>query len=244
MATTGELTQAHIEAEARLRLITAAAVAQAWSDLGSYDEEDVPIFLGRALPLVLAAQRASILLTTAYLARTVERPAANVDVPKLIAGLRNGTPPETVYRRPFVSVWTDLKEHRPYDDAVRKAQARAESAAAMDVRLAMTHTLRDVGRREDIIVGYKRVPDPGACPYCVLIAGRRYLTEELQPGHPHCGCSVAPILESERGQFTGKRENDLRITGNGLTVAVREHGELGPLLMDASHDFTFEDDFS
>lgn len=232
------LAQAHIEAERRLRLIAARAIANAWQALGSYDEPDVARFLQIALPLVEAAQRQSVNLTTAYLARAIDRPAVGLDIAALIAGLRGGTAPSVVYRRPFVTVWSALADHKPYPDAVRTGMARATAAVETDVQLAMTHTLREVGSRESLILGYRRVPDATACEFCRLIAGRRYLTEDLQPVHAHCGCGVDVITDANRGDFTGNAENDLAIEG----VAVRQHGELGPVLVSPDHAFTGPDD--
>jgi hypothetical protein len=229
-----ELAQAHIAAEARLRLAVAGAALAIWTQLPSYDRPDVPNFLRVLLPILEAGKRQSVALTRAYLARATDRPVAPIDVPQVLAGLRNGTPPEVVYERPFIQTWTDLKAGKPFEDAVRSAGARVESSAATDIQLAMTHTLRAVGEADDTILGFRRVPDPGACPFCVLIAGRRYLTSDLQPVHARCGCSVAPITAANRGDFIGKRENDLALPAG---VAVGEHGELGPVLHDPAHSF-------
>lgn len=237
MATEEELAQAHIEAERRLRIIAATAAVNAWLALPSYDREDIPNFLSVVLPILEAAKRQSVALTRAYLARAVERPVAPVDVNAILAGIRNGTTPEEVYSRPFVDVWSGLKQRKPFEEAVRGAAARVEASAAMDVQLAMTHTLRAVGQADDTILGYRRVPDPGACGFCVLIAGRRYLVEDLQPAHPRCGCSCAPITAENRGDFTGKRENDLSLPPG---VAIHEHGEYGPVVGDPNHDFLSE----
>jgi hypothetical protein len=110
----------------------------------------------------------------------------------------------------------------------------------MDVQLAMRQTLVTVGEQTDQIVGYQRVPDPGACAFCTLVAGQRYHTAELMPVHNHCGCGVDVITAETRGDFTGKRENDQTSTvgDDGTVSRVVEHGELGPLLVDGTDHFT------
>lgn len=240
----GALTAAHIQAEARLRQLTVQAIAAAWAALGSYDERDVPAFLAAAVPVVAAAQRQSVSLTAAYLARAIDRPAVGVDIDSLLAGLRNGTPSTTVYRRPFVSVWTALRDEQPYDSAVAAGLERATGSAAMDVQLAMTHTLREIGGREDLILGYRRVPDADACSFCRLIAGQRYTTDQLMPVHNRCGCGVGVITEANRGDFTGNPENDLSVTRDDVSAVVRDHGELGPLVVNGAHAFTGPADLS
>lgn len=54
----------------------------------------------------------------------------------------------------------------------------------------------------------------------------------------NCGCGVDVITEANRGDFTGKPENDLSATRDGMTAAVEEHGELGPLLVNGDQHFT------
>ncbi len=246
--------QAHIAAQTALQAIAVAGVAAAWDSLPHYDDANVPAFLARVVPLILAAQVQSVALTNAFLARVMRRPPLGLDVSQLTgAAIRRATPaviqaaglpmnattvpPDVVYRRPFVDVWSALAKQTPWIDAVAAGRERATGTAAMDVQNAMRHTLRAVGESDDLILGYRRVPDADACPFCRLIAGRRYLTADLMEVHPRCRCGVDVITEANRGDFTGKRENDLAITRGGITAAVADHGELGALLVDGDHDF-------
>lgn len=226
-----QLAHAHIEAQRRLREIASTLVASVWAGLPGYDEENVDQFLKQAVPLALAAQGQSVSLTEAFLARAIRRQPLGVDRAALIgAGARAGTPPEQVYRRPFVTVWSALQAGSQWDDAVSQGLARATSTAATDVQLAMRGTLREVGEADDLILGYQRVPDGNACNFCQLAAGQRYHSSDLMPIHSHCGCGVDVITGTQRPNFSGKLEND--------QVAVAEHGELGPVLVDPAHDFT------
>jgi hypothetical protein len=234
------LVAAHIEAQARLRTVAAAAAAGAWTGLPGYDAADVARFLALVVPLVRAAQRQSVALTAAYLARAIDRPVFGVDAANIIESVRGGVPAGTVYRRPFVTVWSALGDHTPYEDAVAQGLHRVTSSVATDVQLAMTHTLREVGESQDLILGYRRVPDAGACAFCVLVAGRRYLTSDLMEIHNRCGCGVSVVTAANRGDFTGKRENDLALPAG---VAVHAHGELGPVLGSPDDAFTSASDF-
>lgn len=230
--------EAHIAAQQRLRELTVAGVATAWQQLPSYDEPDAELFVETVVPLVLAAQRQSVALTSAFLTHALRRPPTGVDVDRLIgAAIRAGTPPEVVYRRPFIQTWAALADHTPWEQAIAAGRERATGAAAMDVQNSMRHTLAAAGGAEERILGYQRVPDADACEFCRLIAGRRYLSEQLMEVHPRCGCGVDVITEANRGDFTGDPENDLDITRDGVSAAVREHGELGPLLVDGDQQF-------
>lgn len=231
------LAEAHITAQARLRALTARGVDAIWASLPAYNDENVDEWLTRVLPLIAAAQRQSVSLTDAFLAQAVARAPLGVN-PERVTGpaVRAGVPPEEVYRRPFVAVWSALKAGTAYDKAVAAGGARATGTAAMDVQLSMRATLREVGEADDLILGYQRVPDAGACQFCQLIADQRYRTDDLMPVHNHCGCGVDVISGPERPSFSGVYANDIP------EVAVHNHGELGPVLGDPSHSFTAESD--
>lgn len=231
--------EAHIEGQARLRAAAEAAVVAAWRALPSYDEQNVPAFLARAVPAVAIAQRSSIALTAAFLARQSGEQLPAADVAAILAATRAGVPLEEVYRRPFVTVWTALQDGTRWEDAVAAGLARASGSAAFDVQAAMRGTLRDVGERTDRIVGYERVPDAGACSFCRLVAGQRYTTAQLMPLHNRCGCGVDVITRARRDEFfEGNRANDLDLSVEDARVAIEQHGELGPVLVDAQHQFT------
>lgn len=230
------IADAHIEGQRRIRSALEQAVANAWANLGAWDEEDVDRWLLTVLPLVIAAQRTGVALTNAFLAAALGREPMGLPLNDLTgAGVRNGMAPSEVYRRPFVTYWTALKNGSEWADAQRAGQSRATSTAAMDVQLSMRTTLRAVGERDDRILGYQRVPDSDACEFCKLIAGQRYTASDLMPVHNRCGCGVDVITEANRGDFTGRTDNDLDLPAR---VAIHEHGELGPVIADAQHHFT------
>jgi hypothetical protein len=223
------LVSGHIEAQRRLRVLTAAAVARAWRDLGSWDRVDVPRFTDQAVPVVLASQRGSVALTNAYIAQYLGRRPLGLDATSLIgAGVRNGTPPEEVYFRPFVNVWSALKDGKPFEDAFRSGLARAEGAAATDVQLSSFHTAAAIGGADARIQRFQRAADSGACEFCQEVDGAILNSEDAAPLHSHCGCTVVPL------------EEDLPLTPLPDGVAVHDHGELGPVLTSPHDHFTTE----
>lgn len=231
--------RAHIAAQERLRNLVGHAVQNVWLGLPAYNDDNVDEWLTQVLPVVAAGQRQAVALTEAFLARSLGRQPLGINPDRLTgASVRAGADPAEVYRRPFVSTWSALQTGRTWEEATRVGLTRATSTAATDVQLSMRATLREVGEVDSQIVGYERVPDGGACTFCKLVAGQRYRTGDLMPIHAHCGCGVDVITGSRPPTFTG----DTIIQGDQVSAAIRTHGELGPVLVNAAHHFTAQQD--
>jgi hypothetical protein len=227
------LAERHIELQARVRASLERSVGTLWTGLGSYDEADIERWLRQVVPVVTAGQAQAVALVDAYLARALERQPLGVDPQEILAVTRNGVAPDEVYRRPFVDVWGGLKDGKLWNEAVALGLERATSAAAIDAQLAMRTAAREIGQADSAIRGYRRVPDAGACEFCVLVAGQTYSTSDLMPVHNRCGCGVEPITD---GPPITKAPTGAK--GGTVSVAVRDHGELGPLLVNAADNFT------
>lgn len=228
------LAEAHIEAQRRLRDFAENAVGTIWARLPGYDEEHVEPFVKSVVPIVLAAQRQSVSVTDAFLARALGRSPLGVPREEASgAAVRAGTPPEHVYRRPFVTVWTALQAGTEWEAAVASGLARARSTAATDVQLSMRQAAHLVGEQDDNIYGFARKANPGACKFCQTVDGAYVKSASAFPLHPHCGCGLEPLTEPHPLAAT---------LPDG--VAVREHGELGPVLTDPVHEFTSEVDLA
>lgn len=220
---------------ATLRTLTSRQVDHAWVTLGGYNKSDVDRFVSRAVPKVQSGQRQAVRLTNAYMARFTKGRLADLDVRDLIgSGVRNGATPAEVYARPFVNVWTALGKGVPYANAVAAGRDRARSSAEMDVALSSRAASVAYAATDDRITGFQRVPDGGACEFCTLVAGQRYHSQDLMPLHNRCGCTVEPLLD-----VRVSRTRDV-VKGDGVVAAVREHGELGPLLTNGADKFTTE----
>jgi hypothetical protein len=224
------LAEAHIEAQARLRRIVASTVEQAWRRLPGYDRENLDEWTRTVVPMVMAGERASVNLTNAYLARALERQPLGINPDELIgSNLRDGIPPAEVYSRPFVTVWTALKEGKPYEDAVKAGLARAVGSVAIDIQMAMRSASDAIEQLDDGIYGYQRVADAGACTFCQTVDGAYVKSAAAMPLHNNCGCGLEPLTAPHR--LASKLPSG---------VAVHQHGELGPVLTDPAHDFTTE----
>ncbi len=224
------LVSAHIEAQRRLRAVVVQAITQIWRGLPGYDKADLPQWYSNALPVVLASQRQSVALTEGFLAQFLKRPPLGVSPEHLIgAAVRNGTSPQTVYTRPFISLWTDLKAGKQFEQASSAALARATSSAEMDTQLSMRATADAVQQADDGIYGYQRVADPGACEFCSTIDGAYVKSADAYPLHNRCGCGLEPL--------TAPHPRAAKLPSG---VAVHQHGELGSVLTDSAHSFTTE----
>lgn len=224
------LADAQIAAQARLRTLAGAAALRAWQGLRSWDEEDVPRWLVLVVPLLLAVQRAAVTTTDAYVARALGRAPLGIDPLPVIDRVRGDARIPEVYRRPFVTVWSDLQAGKPFPEAVAAGGARVESMVEMDVQLAHFGALQAVQDADPVIRGWRRVADPGACEFCLLVNGAFVKRADASPLHNRCGCGLEPATED--GEPTPLPEG----------VAVHEHGEYGLVLGDPAHDHLSEAD--
>lgn len=164
---------------------------------------------------------------------------AGAGATKLVgAGVRNGATPDDVYRRSFVTVWTDLSKGTPWADAVAAGLARATATAQTDVALSTRAAATEYAARDPRILGFRRVPDDGACDLCQLASEQSYGSGDLMPIHDRCGCTVEPELDESAIGDTSRPSGEL----DGIGVAIHDHGELGPVLGVAGQTFTSEAD--
>lgn len=226
------LADANLQLQARLRALLVAAVGTAWTELRGYDRQNVDEWLSAVLPIVDAAQRQSVALTDAYVARALDRQPLGIDPTRLIgAAVRAGTAPATVYTRPFIQTWGALANGVAYQAAAAQGLHRAQSAARMDVQISHFAAYGAIQSADPAIRGYQRIADASACAFCRLVNGAFVKSASASPLHNGCGCGLRPVLR------------DVEPTPLPAGVAVHDHGELGPLLGDPAHHFQSDSDF-
>lgn len=235
------------QALARLRAALARVVGTAWDQLPGYDQADVGPFVDTIAPIVVGAQTRAASLTAAMLARQLGTGPIPVAINQLTgAALRAGVSPREVYGRPFITTWSALGRGDQWKDAVAAGRARLLGTANIDVQLAMRATARDAMNADSRVVGYARSADGDACELCLLASTQRYHTEDLMPIHNNCGCTVEPITgDEETGQVIEPELLDRLNVGDldaarqlaAERVAIRDHGELGPVLTVAGQNF-------
>lgn len=240
----------------RQRLV--ALVMQAFGATGNYRDADADLFLERILPAVLGAQQQMGSLTDAYLSAMVadmyggSPSAQGISLPESLRGV----PPEEVYRRPFVSVWSALSDGKSLADAVRQGQTRLTSITGTDLQLARTEATRQTLGRDGRVQFYRRVLRGSFnCAMCTIASTQRYRKQNLMPIHPGCDCGTRPLAPGEdRSQVideplleaahaavaagTGQSDRGGRLPDYRDVIIDRQHGELGPLMAIRRQNFT------
>lgn len=245
----------------RLRAAAATAMARAWDRQAGLDDTAATRFSNTAARISLAAQTQAATgvdgYVTAMLTLTGERASAvGYDLDDLTGpAVRAGADPVDVYQRSIVTARTSISNGATFAEAMLAGRARALTTAQTDVAL----TQRQAIARDYRVVGYRRVLTGKSCALCATASTQRYRSGNLAPIHGNCDCGVAPImgtrdpghvindqlrrdLRAAEGDVDYWRSRHFQVDENGKLifpdVRVHTHGELGPVLTDASHHFT------
>jgi hypothetical protein len=228
---------------ARVREVVSAQVAGVWAGLGVYRDVNVDRFVRVAVPKVQAGQIATARLTAQYLGGPV--------LPRNQIIASRPVDPRVEYRRPAVKLYTLLSQGVAYAEALPQAARLVADLASTDMQLALraqsqaSLTAQGHTRYRRVLTGRED------CDRCRLAALNVYSTVDLLPIHSHCDCTVEPIrAESppvDVGSLALSADRAERVAGGASLeslVAVREHGELGPVVVWASDGFTGPDDIA
>lgn len=145
-----------------------------------------------------------------------------------------------------------IAESATQERANHKALVRITALAETDITLAVREQWRKSGGLIPGITGFRRILHPelsqtGPCALCVVAADRVYKTKDLLPIHDLCVCEVLPVIGA-KDPGINLNADDLAALyqaagGTGaiglhrVRVALTEHGELGPVLVNAEHRF-------
>ena len=249
----------------RIRADVERQIRLLWRQHGGLSDAQADAFVAAAVPVVAGAQTATAHLVAAYVAALRRQVLGSAEQSTVdVTGLR-GVEPEQVYRRPVVTARTAVADVG-FDEAMGQAEQRAGVLASTDVALAQRAAMLQAVGSDERVVGYRRVLTGDSCAYCATASTQRYRRGSLAPLHPHCDCSWTEIYGTvDPGRIINQQRLDeikARAGDNPeywkakhftvdaddrLTlprVAVREHGELGPVLVAADHDFTGPDDLA
>lgn len=255
MVAPNPIRDAYIATVTAVRARVQTFVSTLWGSLDGWRDADIERFAAAVVPIVLGGQRQVASLTDAYLAQLATLALGErvrpVGIPAAVATGARGVDARTVYTRPGLTVWNELSQGRPLEQAVKIAHDRAVVLAGTDLQLAKTHSAQFVIDRNDRVTGYERVPDGNACELCLLASTQRYHSGDLMPIHDRCSCDVNPIFDTEDRHVidpdlldrlnAGDLEEARALVADRL--AVHEHGELGPVLAVKGQAFTGPDDF-
>ena len=210
----------------QLRVSAGRAGLKAWRTLGSYNEADIPALNDAVLPVLAGAQRLTVSLADGYVAASVAestgqptRPAG-LDPERHTTTILRGVPVEEVYRRPFVEVWSGLKEGAPWAAAVRHGGVRLLELIDSDMALTQRAAAVEAMGAHRGITSYQRVLTGASCDLCTLASTQRYQRGDLMPIHAHCDCTVQPY-------FGPVHEGG--IINRGLLAEMKQSGRAGDL---------------
>jgi hypothetical protein len=162
------------------------------------DDEVLARWLAEAVPLSRATREGAALASQGYvqsLAAFYGHPVGELaPLAELVAGLRDVTDVEQ-WTRPMVAARTAASKGLSFREAVAQGARQAASLARTDVGLASRAASSQAMAVTDGVEGYRRVPEPGACAFCRLIATNRYGMADLAPAHTNCSCGVVPIFD-------------------------------------------------
>lgn len=189
---------------------TERVLAATWARVMTNPSEDAAArWLAAAQPLLLAAQSTAAGLALAfvggYIGAATGTPAAPSEFTAADFTEPRGVPAFELLMRPVVTMRWELSKGVPMNAASTAGQVRAAQIGATDPMLAYRAASTAEMNANPKVVGYRRVPDALACKFCLLASTQRYRDGELMPLHPHCGCTVAPIVGSkDPGQVLDK----------------------------------------
>jgi hypothetical protein len=266
MVTQREILDSYNRLSSRIVRGAGTKLAGVFTNLGSWRDADFDRFLILANTTLSGASMQAARLQVAFYQQMATAAGQSFVAPELTRSnfttqaLRNGAPAGEVYRRPFVNLYTALSEGKTMTEAVESGARRISSIASTDVQLARRNAGFSARGRNSGIVGYARtLTGAENCALCFVASTQRYTRGELMPIHPGCDCGEMPIYgNQDPGQVIdeirldathqavqerfgvsdpGAREIDYR------KIAIREHGELGPVLTVADQGFTGPNDF-
>lgn len=227
---------------------------------GWYNPELVAQLAATIGEIVAAASRQAASTTAAYTARSAT--ALGFDIIRTVTAdpitgpLRLGVDNwESVYSRLAAAVRYEVSTGVSVEDAIEHVMNRADAMVQTDLQLARrqqsSRTLRSTNARR-----YRRIIRPeasesGTCGLCAVAADRTYRVSNLMPIHTRCKCTSLPVneaqdfaldlnddeLESIYGATGVSRGFGATYAENLLNVRVKvvQHGELGPVLVNAKH---------
>lgn len=172
---------------------------------------------------------------------------------------RSGTPIVEVYKRPARQYEHAVRKGKTEQEAAAAFTERMEKIVKADLTTVARDEIVRVAKAAKKVVGYRRVLHPeksehGPCGLCIVAADRLYSMDDLLPLHNGCVCSFGiEVYEDgtspeEHSPWVRLNKADLETIYKAagsmyatdlqrIRVGVKEHGELGPILVRDGDEF-------
>jgi hypothetical protein len=200
MPTLAEIRDGYNRVNTRLIRGAGDLAGRVFANLGSWRDDDVARYQRIIRPQIDGIKLQAAQLQAAYYQEVAKQqgesyqPAAVRPADLTETSLRNGAQAGEVYRRPFVSMYTELAKGELVSAAIAIGAARAASIASTDIQLAARIAGLKQRQNNNNIVGYRRVLTGSEnCALCAIASTQRYTRNELKPIHPGCDCTEEPI---------------------------------------------------
>lgn len=169
--------------------------------------------------------------------------------------------------------WEQISNDATHEQALTKAQRRAEQVVDTDMSLVVREQEAHTAKKLKVQL-YRRVLHPElatsglSCGLCIVASDRVYSVAKFKREiHTHCHCEMIPIdsgkdpalqlnqadldsLYRAAGKAVGSEQ---QVTGGGkkqlgalkrVRVGITQHGELGPILVNQSGEYRTLKDFA
>ncbi len=262
-----QLSDRHVQQRDGILEKLLALIFGLWTDFDAWDDRDVVNgMVARSAKLALDAAAKNRRAQRVYLTTVLDDMGVSTrDIPPpLEAYPRSGVTPIEVYRRPVDDFIFRRRNGSTLAESEEAFQQRMRAIAEADMRAAERDEAEDIFRAVPPVLFYRRIIHPemsesGVCGLCVVASQNRYGSRDLLPLHGGCKCDVAPVTEGNDPGLALNKDDLRRIyaaasasgqLGDGVRrfgtmadelrevrVVVREHGELGPILVKEGDHF-------
>jgi hypothetical protein len=252
-------TRSLVERQARQRSSITLALLKAllglWGGFNEWDNRDmVAAYAARSATLVDVALNKARRNARSFALQVLsdnDASPARVD-PQQDFYPRDGTPSTEVYSRAARQYNYQRTQGKTEAEAREALNLRLELQSEMDVAAAERDELNALWNMSSKTIGWRRIIHPeksmsGTCGLCVVAATRLYSMDDLRPLHDRCKCSELPVFKgSDPGLQLNEDDLDEIYAAAGSTgaadlkrtrVAIREHSELGPVLVREGANF-------
>lgn len=249
------LVDAYATQHANLLANLVAALLGLWGPFTWWNRPDmVNAYAAQSAAYVDLANTRSRRLSRAYVTQQLRAlDAMPESLPDIVDTYeRGGTPIVEVYKRPARqrehAIRTGATEAEQVDVFTKRLEAIVEDDLARSARDEASRVLAASPK----VLYYRRVIHPelsrtGTCGLCIVAADQKYASGKLMPLHGKCKCTIAIVTaDADPGLSLNREDLKALYAAAGSTyaedlkrirVAVREHGELGPVLVGRGEHF-------